>query len=60
MDCFQIGRVTEMGAVVSRWKKLYFNPFPSQEELEALAQVVELEVDTLRSMQKLGSFSKPC
>lgn len=48
---YQIGRVTGMGAVVSRWKNLYFNPsFPSQEELEVLAKVVEVDVNTLQSM----------
>lgn len=49
-SAYQIGRVTDMGAVVSRWKKLYFNPFPSQEELEALAKVVEIDLNTLRSL----------
>lgn len=52
-SAYQIGRVTELGAVVSRWKKLYFNPFPTEEELESLAKVVELDVDTLRSMLPL-------
>jgi DNA-directed RNA polymerase subunit RPC12/RpoP len=59
-SAYQIGRVTELGGVVSRWKKLYFNPFPSQEELEALAKVVELEVETLRSMlPKKGIIYQP-
>lgn len=49
-SAYQIGRVTDMGAVVSRWKKLYFNPFPNQTELEALAKVVEIDLNTLRSL----------
>ena len=47
---YQIGQATGLGGVISRWKKLYFNPFPSQEELEALAKVVELSVEDLRSL----------
>jgi hypothetical protein len=47
---YQIGRVTGMGGVISRIKKLYLNPFPSEEELEALAAVVKLEVGSLRAM----------
>lgn len=49
-SAYQIGRVTGMGGVISRWKKLYFNPFPKQEELEALAKVVEIDVITLQSL----------
>lgn len=47
-SAYQIGRVTKTGAVISRWKKLYFNPFPSQKELEMLAKVVEVSVEELR------------
>lgn len=47
-SAYQIGRVTKMGAVISRWKKLYFNPFPSQKELEMLAKVVEISAEELR------------
>lgn len=46
---YQIGQATGLGGVISRWKKLYFNPFPSQDELEALEKVVEIDVNTLRS-----------
>ena len=38
---YQIGQVTGIGAVVTRWKKLYFNPFPDQKELEALAIILD-------------------
>lgn len=57
---YQIGQVTGIGAVVTRWKKLYFNPFPDQKELEALAIVVKLEVDRLAEMLPLvGVTMKP-
>jgi hypothetical protein len=57
---YQIGRVSGLGAVVSRWKKLYLNPFPKREELEALANVVEVSADRLAEMlPPLGKTMKP-
>lgn len=57
---YQIGLGAGIGAVVSRWSKLYLNPFPSQEELEALATVVEVEVDRLAEMlPPVGVTMKP-
>ncbi|MGQ4648129.1 TniQ family protein [Lyngbya aestuarii] len=45
-----LGQVAGIGAVVARWEKFYFNPFPSRQELEALADVVMLDVDRLVQM----------
>ena len=57
---YQIGRVSGLGAVVSRWKNLYLNPFPTREELEALAKVVEVSADKLAEMlPPLGKTMKP-
>jgi hypothetical protein len=46
----QLGKLTGLGAVIGRWEKYYFNPFPTQQELEALAGVVGVEVERLREM----------
>ena len=46
----QIGKEAGIGAVVSRWRKLFLNPFPTQQELEKLATVVGVEVERLREM----------
>ncbi|MGH1394464.1 MAG: TniQ family protein [Trichormus sp.] len=46
----QLGKLTGLGAVVSRWEKLYFNPFPTRQELEALASVVRVNADRLAQM----------
>ncbi|AFY45246.1 TniQ family protein [Nostoc sp. PCC 7107] len=46
----QLGKLTGLGAVVSRWKKLYFNPFPTRQELEALTSVVRVNADRLAEM----------
>lgn len=50
LTSYQVGKETRLGAIVTRWKKLYLNPFPNQQELEALAQVVEVQVDKLLEM----------
>ena len=36
--------------MVGRWEKLYLNPFPTQKELEALADVVMVDADRLAQM----------
>ena len=60
LTAYQIGKEAGIGAVVSRWRKLYFNPFPSQQELEALANVVEVEVEKLKEMlPQKGITMKP-
>ncbi|MBD2300004.1 TniQ family protein [Nostoc sp. FACHB-190] len=46
----QLGKLTGLGAVVLRWEKLYFNPFPTRQELEALASVVRVNADRLAEM----------
>lgn len=45
-----LGQEAGIGAVISRWERLYHNPFPPQEDLEALAKVVEVDVNRLREM----------
>jgi len=47
---YSLGKIAGLGAVISRWEKLYFNPFPSEQELEALASVVGVDVDKLAEM----------
>ncbi len=44
-----LGKITGLGGVVGRWEKLYLNPFPSRQELEALADVVMVDADRLVS-----------
>jgi hypothetical protein len=45
-----LGEVAGLGAVLARWEKFYFSPFPTQQELEKLAKVVMLDADRLREM----------
>ncbi len=56
----QLGKLTGLGAVIGRWEKCYFNPFPTQQELEALAGIVGVEVEKLRETLPLkGVTMKP-
>jgi hypothetical protein len=46
----ELGQLTGLGAVVARWEKFYLNPFPTGQELEALAEIVGVDADRLRAM----------
>lgn len=51
-----------LGAVLVRWENFYFNPFPSQEELEKLSKVTMVRVERLREMlpsQSMVTQPKP-
>ncbi|PSB34853.1 TniQ family protein [Chlorogloea sp. CCALA 695] len=45
-----LGNLAEIGAVVARWERFHFNPRPSQQELSAIASVVEVDAKTLAEM----------
>ena len=45
-----LGKLTGLGAVISRWEKLHLNPFPTRQEMEALADVVGIDADRLTQM----------
>jgi hypothetical protein len=53
----QLGKLTGLGAVILRWEKLYFNPFPTRQELEALASVVGVNADRLMEMLPSGGMT---
>ena len=48
-----LGKIAGIGAVTTRWEKLYFNPFPSREDLEALSKLICVEVDRIYEMLPL-------
>lgn len=58
----ELGQKTGLGGVLARWEKFRFIPPPSQKQLEALALVVQLEVEQLRQMlptQGVGMKHEP-
>lgn len=47
---YSLGKIAGLGAITTRWEKLYFNPFPSLEELKALSKVIGVQVERLYEM----------
>ncbi len=47
---YSLGKITGLGAITTRWEKLYFNPFPSLEELKALSKLIDVQVERLYEM----------
>lgn len=45
-----LGRAAGIGAVTARWEKLYFNPFPTEEELGAIARLINLDPSCFQEM----------
>lgn len=45
-----LGKLAGLGAIVGRWEKLYFNPFPSYAELEALGKLIRVDATRLAEM----------
>lgn len=57
---YSLGKIAGIGAVTTRWEKLYFNPFPSSEELEALGKLTGIPVNRIYEMLPLkGMTMKP-
>lgn len=50
-SAYSLGQAAGIGAVTARWEKLYFNPFPTEEELGAIAHLIHL--DPLRFQEML-------
>ncbi|MEP0795112.1 TniQ family protein [Trichocoleus sp. DQ-A3] len=45
-----LGKLAGLGAILGRWEKLYFNPFPSSEELAALGKLIRVDATRLAEM----------
>ncbi len=49
-SAYSLGKLVGLGATLGRWEKLYFNPFPSYEELEALGKLIRVDATRLAEM----------
>lgn len=49
-SAYSLGQAVGIDGVLNRWEKLYFNPFPTHEELEALARLIRLDSERLQEM----------
>ncbi|MDM9383346.1 TniQ family protein [Chlorogloeopsis sp. ULAP01] len=47
---YSLGKIAGIGAVTTRWEKLYFNPFASNEELEALGKLIGVPANRIYEM----------
>lgn len=47
---YLVGKEAGIGAVLTRWKRFYFNPFPSNNELNSLAALIEIPALRLAEM----------
>jgi TniQ len=45
-----LGDLAGVGAIIARWERFHLNPFPSDAELAAVAEVVGVTPDRLRQM----------
>lgn len=45
-----LGQAVGIGGITVRWEKLYFNPFPIEEELGAIARLIGLDTGLLQAM----------
>jgi TniQ len=55
-----LGQLASIGAVVARWERFHLNPFPSEQELAALALVVGVSATQLREMLPPQGVSMKC
>ena len=49
-SAYALGQAAGIGGVTARWEKLYFNPFPTEKELRAIARLIGLETERLQAM----------
>jgi DNA-directed RNA polymerase subunit RPC12/RpoP len=49
-SAYALGQAAGIGGITVRWEKLYFNPFPTEVELEAIARLIGLDTGRLQVM----------
>jgi TniQ len=49
-SAYALGKVAGIGGVVARWEKLYFNPFPTEEELVSITKLISLDLSRFQDM----------
>jgi hypothetical protein len=49
-SAYSLGQAAGIGAVTARWERLYFNPFPTEKELQAIGRIIGLDPSRFREM----------
>ena len=55
-----LGKLVNIGLVVARWERFHLNPFPTSNELKALADVIGISAERLREMLPPQGVSMKC
>jgi hypothetical protein len=55
-----LGKLTRLGGAISRWEKFHHNPFPSEQELQALGNLAGYSSGQLREMLPSSVERKNC
>ncbi|MBW4458629.1 MAG: TniQ family protein [Nodosilinea sp. WJT8-NPBG4] len=57
---YLVGKAAGIGSVITRWKRFHLNPFPTPDQLTALASLLEISPARLAEMvPKAGESMKP-
>jgi DNA-directed RNA polymerase subunit RPC12/RpoP len=49
-SAYSLGQAAGIGGIIARWEKLYFNPFPTEEELRSIASLIGLDLSRFQEM----------
>jgi hypothetical protein len=49
-SAYSLGQAAGLGGVTARWEKLYFNPFPTEDELGSIASLINLDTSRFWAM----------
>ena len=49
-SAYALGQAAGIGAITARWEKLYFNPFPTEAELDAISRLIGLDLTRFQEM----------
>jgi hypothetical protein len=55
-----LGDLAGVGAVIARWERFHLNPFPSDAEFAAVADVVGVKVDRIKEMLASEGVKMKC
>ena len=56
-SAYSLGQAAGIGGVISRWEKLYFNPFPEDKDLESLANICGFDLSVFKAMLPQKGYS---
>ena len=55
-----LGKLAGIGAVIARWERFHFNPYPTKIQLEALSHLLGVDLKRLRKMLPAQGEAMKC